>query len=325
MLIFKRPFTDPYLNIAAEEYFVKHSAEDMCMIWVNEPSVIIGKHQNAFAEINYPYVRAENIPLIRRISGGGAVYHDSGNLNFTFIKKTEKTNQVDFSRFTSVIVAFLKSFGLEINVSKRNSLFIGNRKFSGHAEHIFHERVLHHGTILFNTNLEALQNSLNPGINYAGKAMASVRDEVLNIASLLPYNMDINQFSEKLVSWLLSYYPESNTYEMNQDELEAIHQLAETKYKTWQWNYGYSPAYSFSVRIPLLSGTAPAVVKVENGCIVQIDQPSGNNDPQLTEMLQSMKGILHNEDEIRLFVEKNMKTLELARVNSVYYTETFFQ
>ncbi len=325
MLIFKRPFTDPYLNIAAEEYFVKHSSEDMCMIWVNEPSVIIGKHQNAFAEINYPYVRAENIPLIRRISGGGAVYHDSGNLNFTFIKKTEKTNQVDFSRFTSVIVAFFKSFGLEINVSKRNSLFIGNRKFSGHAEHIFHERVLHHGTILFNTNLEALQNSLNPGINYAGKAMASVRDEVLNIASLLPYNMDINQFSEKLVTWLRAYYPESNAYEMNQDELKAIHQLAETKYKTWQWNFGYSPAYSFSVRIPLLSGTSSAAAKVENGRFVQIDQPSGNNDLQLTEILQSMIGLLHNEDEIRLFVEKNIKTLELAGVNSVYYTESFFK
>jgi len=325
MLIFKRPFTDPYLNIAAEEYFVKHSAEDMCMIWVNQPSVIIGKHQNAFAEVNYPYLRAENIPLIRRISGGGAVYHDSGNLNFTFIKKTVKTNQVDFSRFTSVIVAFLKSFGLEINVSKRNSLFIGIRKFSGHAEHIFHERVLHHGTILFNTNLEALQNSLNPGVNYAGKAMASVRDEVLNIASLLPYNMDINQFSEKLVTWLLAYYPESNAYEMNQDEFDAIHQLAETKYKTWQWNFGYSPAYSFSVRIPLLSGTAPVVAKVENGRFVQIDQTSGNNDLQLTEILQSMIGLLHNEDEIRLFVEKNIKTLELAGVNSVYYTESFFK
>ena len=325
MLIFKRPFTDPYLNIAAEEYFVKHSSENMCMIWVNEPSVIIGKHQNAYAEINYPYVRAENIPLIRRISGGGAVYHDNGNLNFTFIKKTEKTNQVDFSRFTSVIVAFLKSFGLEINISKRNSLFIGKRKFSGHAEHIFHERVLHHGTILFNTNLEALQNSLNPGINYDGKAMASVRDEVLNIASLLPDNMDINQFSERLVSWLLAYYPESKGYEMNHDEFEAIHQLAETKYKTWQWNFGYSPAYSFSVRIPLFSGTAPAIAKVENGCFVQIDQPAGNNDVQLTEILQNMIGLQHNEDEIRLFVEKNIKTLELAGVNSVYYTESFFK
>jgi lipoate-protein ligase A len=155
--------------------------------------------------------------------------------------------------------------------------------------------------------------------------MPSVRDEVLNIASLLPYDMDINQFSEKLVTWLLAYYPESNAYEMNQDEFDAIHQLAETKYKTWQWNFGYSPAYSFSVRIPLLSGIAPAVAKVENGRFVQIDQPLGNNDPQLTEILQSMIGLLHNEDEIKLFVEKNIKTLELAGVNSVYYTESFFQ
>jgi len=199
MLIFHRPFTDPHLNIAAEEYFVKKATEDMCMIWINEQSVIIGKHQNAFAEINYPYVRKNQIPIIRRISGGGAVYHDTGNVNFTFIQKTDKANQVDFGRFTSIIVKFIQSLGIDVNTNKRNSLFAGNLKFSGHAEHIFHDTVLHHGTILFNTNLDILQNCLTPEKQYQGKAMASVRSDVGNIAPLLSQNINIHQFTEYLM------------------------------------------------------------------------------------------------------------------------------
>lgn len=324
MLILYRPFTDPYLNIAAEEFFVKQANEDMIMIWINEASVIIGKHQNAFAEINYPFVQKNKIPVIRRISGGGAVYHDTGNVNFTFIKKTDKTNQVDFSRFTSIIVKFIQSIGLEVNVSKRNSLFIGNQKFSGHAEHIFHDRVLHHGTLLFNTDLATLQQSLNPEKEYQGKAMASVRNDVTNIAPLLPESIDIHQFIDRFIFWLSENYPESRTFEIQEEELQAIQQLSESKYKTWNWNFGYSPEYNFKVNIPLKTGSIPIIVKVKNGEFIQVVPPADIIESKLAELLNTMKGILHKEEEIYKFVEKNKYSLELAGVNSVKLSEAFF-
>jgi len=325
MLIFYRPITDPYMNIAAEEYFVKNATDDICMIWINEKSVIIGKHQNAYGEINYPYVSEHQIPVIRRISGGGAVYHDTGNVNFSFIRNTSKTSPVDFNRFTSVMVEFMKSLGLEVNISKRNSLFIGDRKFSGHAEHIFHDRVLHHGTILWNTDLEALQKSLVPSKAFNTKAMGSVRSEVCNLAPLLPYYTGIQQFTENLVNWLLAYYTGSKLYELQGNDLEAISTLAETKYKTWQWNFGYSPAYSFIVYIPLREGSEPAIIKVENGKIVGIEPTDESPGLNIAAKLQHMPGVFHREEDIDRFVKNNRQALELDGINTVNFTEAFFR
>jgi len=325
MLIFYRSLTDPYFNIAAEEYFVKHATEDLCMIWSNERSVIIGKHQNAFAEINYPFVRTNSIPVIRRISGGGAVYHDKGNINFTFIKKTNKTNQVDFEQFTSVIKKFMQSFGIEVNINKRNSLFIGDKKFSGHAEHIFHDKVLHHGTLLFNTDLDMLQKCLSNVKEYEGKAMASVRSDVGNIAPLLSKHTGIHTFIENLIEWLKNFYTGSKSYELQPFETAAIQHLAGTKYKSWEWNFGYSPAYTFGVQIPIHTGFLPVNINVKNGKFVQIDLPSdGFTNPQ-AQVLNSLKGILHKEEEIDAFVKNNLHNLELAGINIVYFTEAFFQ
>ena len=325
MLIFYRPFTDPYLNIAAEEYFVKNATDDICMIWINEESVIIGKHQNAYGEINYPYVSQNNIPVVRRISGGGAVYHDTGNVNFSFICKTSKTNTVDFNRFTSVVVEFMQNLGLTVNINKRNSLFIGEQKFSGHAEHIFHDRVLHHGTILWNTDLTALENSLMPSKSYSSKAMESVRSEVCNLAPLLPGYPGIQQFTESLVNWLLAFYRGSTMYKLQENDLEAISALAETKYKTWQWNFGYSPAYSFSVQLPLRQGSAAVIVKVENGIIVGIETENELHRQPLAAMFQTMIGLTHREEDIDRFVKNNLDALELDGLNTVNFTKAFFR
>jgi len=323
MLITFRPYSDPYINIAAEEYFVKHSTDDMCMIWINDRSVIIGKHQNAYAEINYPFLKANNIPVIRRISGGGAVYHDRGNVNFSFITKTGNGSQVDFGRFTSIIVKFMQSLGLEVNISKRNSLFVGNLKFSGHAEHIFHNRVLHHGTILFSTDLKILQEAITPIREYQSKAMPSVRSDVGNVAPLLPYTIDIHGFVELFISWLLRFYEGSVLYEAKPNEHEAIRNLADTKYKIWEWNFGYSPAYTFTVYLQTFTALTPIICKVENGKFVQIDvvQPESQALPLL---LSNLKGIFHKEEEIDNFVQKNKQELEQSGINTVSFSEQFF-
>lgn len=324
MLLLYRHFTNPYQNIAAEEYYVKNTTEDLCMVWRNEPSVIIGKHQNAFAEINYPYIIDQKIPVIRRISGGGAVYHDLGNLNFTFVKKTDKANQVDFSRFTNVIIEFMQSLGIEANANYRNSLFIGDLKFSGHAEHLFHDRVLHHGTLLFNSDLERLNACLNPISKYKGKAMPSVRSNVGNIAPLLSNSIDIQTFITIFMDWLRAYYRGSVSFPIRPDELEAIKNLAESKYKSWDWNFGYSPSYSFNMDIQAVKGIISIIVKIENGKILNIESPSKRLSNSLSNLLSNMKGLYHRQEEIDRFVQNNTEYFELEGINIVNFTDSFF-
>ncbi len=324
MLIFFRKSTDPYFNIAAEEYFVKHFTEDICMVWLNRKSVIIGKHQNAFAEINYPFVRTQNIPIIRRISGGGAVYHDLGNLNFTFIKKTNKDNPVDFGQFTSIIVGYLHSLGIDVNVNKRNSIFIGDDKISGHAEHIFHDKVLHHGTLLFDSDLDMLGESLKPHKKYEGKAMPSVKSNVCNIRPFLSEDSDIQCFTNKFVNWLHVNYSSSGFYQLKQSDQNAINRLVVEKYKTWEWNFGYSPAYSFEATIQIFDGFLPITVKVENGKISQVKYPSETETKQIVDAVANLAGINHKEEDIAKFAEINSRELELAGIKIVSFTQAFF-
>lgn len=324
MLILKRPFTDPYLNIAAEEYFVHQKKENICMLWTNEKSVIIGKHQNAYAEINYLYLKANKIPVIRRISGGGAVYHDPGNINFTFIQNADKNNLVDFGKFTHIIKLFMQSIGIDINISKRNSLFIGNKKFSGHAEHVFHDRVLHHGTILFNTDLVALGECLKQKKEYSGKAMTSVRSDVCNIAPLLPHYVDIHVFINQLTDWLKDYFEGSKSYELDTDDLHEISKLAGSKYKTWAWNFGYSPKYQFNAIIPTVNGTFLVLIFVENGKFKSIELQSETKNSGLRSILQTMIGVLHEEDEIDKFAEINKSDFKIVGIKTEGFGELFF-
>jgi lipoate---protein ligase len=324
MLIMYRTFTDPYFNIAAEEYFIKHVTEDICMVWVNKQSVIIGKHQNAFAEINYPFIRESNIPVIRRVSGGGAVYHDTGNINFSFIRKTNKENPVNFKEFTEVIINFMQSIGIKVTTNKRNSLFVNELKFSGHAEHIFHDKVLHHGTILFDTDLTTLKNSLTAVKNFQSKALPSVSSSVGNIAPLLSEKIDIQQFTEKLLHFLINYYPHSARAYLTEDNIQSINKLADEKYRTWQWNFGYSPSYSFKVEFNSTVQKIIFFAKVENGHFVKIDFQDSCVKPEIENIILTLIGKLHNENDINLFIKNNREVLEHAGVNTVIFRNAFF-
>jgi len=324
MLICYRQSTDPFLNIAAEEYFVHQATEDMCMIWLNEKSVIIGKHQNAYAEINYPFVKKSNIPVIRRISGGGAVYHDLGNINLTFIQQVGKSDPVDFGHFTTIFVKMLQSIGIEATVGNRNSLFIAGSKISGHAEHIFHGKVLHHGTILFNADLDTLANCLTSGKNFQSKSLPSVRSPVINLVTFLPKGTDVHHFINEMLSWFLKYFPASRLFSLSGDDVEAIQHLAEIKYKTWKWNFGYSPSYSFPADIQSFTGITSINVHVGNGEISQIEILKETGDQLLLSLLYNLKGVLHKEEEIEEFFVHNKIKLELAGVSGVNFMDAFF-
>lgn len=316
MLVCHRTSTNPYFNIAAEEYFIKNSKDDMCMFWINEPSVILGKHQSAYSEINYPYIRQNNIPVIRRISGGGAVYHDKGNINFSFIQRISSENKIDFNRFTSLIIRMLNEFGMDVHLGKRNSIFAGEKKLSGHAEHLFKDKVLHHGTILFDTNLEALRTSLTPVKKYTTKALESVRSEVTNIKPLIQNAINENQFIEMLLNWMINHYPKSENYTLSDEESTAIDELVNRKYNTWEWNYGYSPAYSFEIHL----NNETVILQAKNAIISEINSDSD----QLLHYFQSLIDKPHREQEIRLFAESISKFLEKKRIDIEEFICSFF-
>ena len=220
MLLIQRHQTNPYFNIAAEEYVLKHFSEDVFMLWQNEPSVIIGKHQNTLAEINHQYIEQNNIPVVRRISGGGAVFHDLGNLNFTFIKTIHGEDLVDFKRFIDPIISVLKELGIDARQEGHNDIRINGLKCSGNAEHVFKNRVLHHGTILFSSDLETLGIALHSDEDrFTGRAVKSRRSPVTNIISHLPVKISLNEFIEKIYKHLFSKDQNSGYYNLTESDI----------------------------------------------------------------------------------------------------------
>ena len=268
MLLINRKQSDPFFNIAAEEYFLKNFDDEFVMIWQNNPSVVIGKHQNTFAEINTSYLDEKNIPVIRRISGGGTVFHDDGNLNYSVITKSEKREQlVDFISFTTPIIEFLKSFELKAEFSGKNNLTINGKKFSGNSAHVHKKRVLHHGTLLFNSNLNVLEKAITPDdYKITDKAVKSVRAEVTNLSTLIKDSITITDFQNKFLSFIRSYYNITEEYELTEEDINNINKLVDTKYSKWEWNYGYSPSFTINNKIEKVS----IVMEVEKGIIKTI-------------------------------------------------------
>lgn len=301
MYFLHRSHTDPHFNLAAEEYLLRHGPGDMFMLWRNEPCVVIGKHQNAFAEINYRYCRDHGIPVIRRISGGGAVYHDTGNLNFSFIQTVGNQNLVDFSRFLAPMMDSLGQLGLIVSTGKRNDLFLEGMKFSGNAEHVFRNKVLHHGTLLFETNLEILNHALTPAANkFSGKAVRSIRSTVTNIKPYMESIKSMEEFAEKLTATFSESIRELQPYQLSSEDIRLIGQLANDKYRTWKWNFGYSPEYDLLAGFESAFGNVKMEFKVKNGLISAIE-PVTNCLPDaiLRELCELLIGKKLEEQEIR--------------------------
>lgn len=268
MLIVDRPQTDPYFNLAAEEYLLRNLEEDCFMLWVNEPSVVIGKHQNAFAEIDATFIEQENIPVIRRISGGGTVFHDPGNLNFSFIRHGDREGLVDFRRFTQPIIDFLNSLGIAAHFAGKNDIRVGDLKVSGNAEHVFRNKVLHHGTLLFDSKLGSLNSAIRGKEKlYQDKAVKSVRSTVANISGFLESAKSMESFKSELLMFVEGKLHPCKRRSLDSFEINAIEELVSTRYKTWDWNFGYSPNFVFSKSITLLGQSSDVNLEVRQGKI----------------------------------------------------------
>lgn len=310
MLVICLEQTDAGFCLACEEYLLKTRSEDIFMLWQSQSTVVVGKHQNALAEINYRYLREQEIQLARRISGGGTVFHDAGNINFTYIKNVSGPGEISFRRFVEPIVAALGEWGVYAEISGRNDLLVNGFKISGNAEHVFKNRVLHHGTLLYNAHLENLSEAIKviPG-KYHGKAVASNRSKVANIASFLTDPPPIGAFRDHLINFHLKRTGEQNIYHLTSDEVSAITQLTADKFHTVAWQLGYSPSYSFTNRFEENGQRMEIFLEVAKGTIVSSKLTGDLYPPGVMNYLrENSVGIFHSYEAVEaLFREAGIK------------------
>lgn len=260
--------TDPAFNLAAEEYVLKNFTDEVFMLWRNANAIIVGKHQNTLSEINSEYVNEKKIKVIRRLSGGGAVFHDLGNLNFTFIMNGEGEKLIDFRKYTLPILEVMQKLDIPARFEGRNDLTIDGRKFSGNAEHIHRNRVLHHGTLLFSSLMSDLTQALNAKPEkFQDKSVKSVRSRVTNISEHLKQPLDVMGFASLIMEHIMEMYPDAKDYSYTDSDITAINNLKEEKYDTWEWNYGYSPVYNYMQSLKTNGGTVEVSMDVDRGII----------------------------------------------------------
>lgn len=271
MILINSKETNPYFNIAMEEYLLKNSNDDCFILWRNEPAVILGINQNAFSEINLDYIKDNNIPVVRRLTGGGAVFHDLGNVNFTFISSKNRDDFNNFIKFTTPIISYLNTIGVKAEFSGRNDLVIEGRKFSGNAQCSFNHKVMHHGTLLFSSEITNLSNALKPSsLKLESHGVKSVKSRVTNISEHLKSPMTVESFKDDLFRFAVDEFPNSKVYDFNSRDISSIDELAKEKYSTWDWNFGKSPQYQLKNSINYSGGNVEFYFNVKKGIITQI-------------------------------------------------------
>ena len=264
--------TDPYINLAIEEYVLQNFGEQdtYLLFYINEPSIIIGKNQNSVEEINRKYVDENNIKVVRRLSGGGAVYHDLGNLNFSFITKDDGDSFHNFARFTEPVVRALNKMNVPAELIGRNDLLIDGRKFSGNAQFSTKGRMFSHGTLMFDSEIEHVVEALNVSEEkIKSKGIKSIRSRVANISEFLDEPISMEEFKETILMYIFDVKKVEDvpTYELSEEDWDNIYKLSEERYQQWDWNYGKSPAYNVQMSHKFPSGLLDVRLDVKKGVI----------------------------------------------------------
>jgi len=290
---------DAYYNLAAEEYIFTSLDRDQeyLLLWQNQNAVVVGKHQNTIEEINTAYVKEHGVQVARRLSGGGAVYHDLGNLNYSFIVNAPK-GRYNFREMSQPVADTLIRLGVNVEFSGRNDLVIDGKKISGSAQFIRRGRILHHGTLLFHSDLDQISRVLTvKDDKIASKGVKSVRSRVTNICEYLP-GITVHAFQSQLEKTLLGR--NLSMYEFSEADMAAISTLRDSKYATWEWNYGYSPAYDIKKDRHLANGGLSIYMKVQKG-IIQTITIRGDffGDGDLEEIEQSLQNVNLSEEHVR--------------------------
>ncbi|WML37051.1 lipoate--protein ligase [Clostridium sp. OS1-26] len=294
MIFIKNENTNPYINHAIEEYVLKNFNEDCFMLWRNDPCILIGKHQNTLSEINIDYVNNHKLPVVRRVTGGGAIFNDLGNLNFTFISNNGKNQFADFKKFTYPIIQALKKLSINAELSGRNDLTIDGKKFSGNAQYSYKNKILHHGSILFSADMSNLVQALKvKDIKFQDKAVKSVGSRVANIKEHLKKDMSVIEFKNFIIESVMNDQKNARLHEFTEEEWNEIQKISDEKYATWQWNYGNSPQFNYSNEKKFKGGIVQVNINVHKGLIKDIkiygDFFSEKEINELEELLKDVK------------------------------------
>ena len=264
--------TDPYFNLALEEYVFDKLPKDESyfMLWQNANTIVIGKYQNAMQEINQKVVDERGIKVARRLSGGGAVYHDMGNLNFTFIVDQKDVDGLNFKIFVVPIVETLKGFGVEAEFTGRNDIVIGGRKISGNSQYIKRNRVMHHGCIMLDSDLEKVVDALKVReAKFKSKSVKSVRSRVTTINDNAPVKISMDEFKSALKEHILGDET-VEPYQLTEEDLREINRLREEKYATWDWNYGRASRFEVTMEEKFDAGLVTVHMTAKDGRIIDI-------------------------------------------------------
>ncbi|MGO4900048.1 lipoate--protein ligase LplJ [Bacillus sp. GM2] len=270
LFIDNQNITDPRINLAIEEYCLKHldPEETYLLFYINQPSIIIGKNQNTIEEINTKYVDENGIIVVRRLSGGGAVYHDLGNLNFSFITKDDGNSFHNFKKFTEPVVAALQRLGVDAELSGRNDLMANGRKISGNAQFSTKGRMFSHGTLLFDSEIEHVVSALKVKKDkIESKGIKSIRSRVANISEFLDQKMTTVEFRSMLLRYIFDTEGEIPEYKLTEKDWKIINQISKERYQNWDWNYGKSPKFNLQHSKRFQAGSVDIRLEVQKGVI----------------------------------------------------------
>ena len=310
---------DTAFNIALEEYCFKQlkDEDEIFLLWINEPSIIVGKYQNTIEEINTEYTREKGIHVIRRISGGGAVYHDLNNLNYTIISNRDKGQEgFNFKEFSKPIIETLAELGVKAEFTGRNDLEIDGQKFCGNAQAYIKDRVMHHGCLLFNVDFSALGNALKVSKDkIESKGVKSVRSRVTNILPHLKTPITVEEFGDKIMEYMKKQYPDMKEYVFSKEEMDYIAKRAEVK-RSWEWNYGESPEFNITRGKRFKNGKIQIFATVENSRIKNIkfygDFFGKNED--LSEIENLLKNVKYTVEDVK----KKLESIDIGEYFSKF-------
>jgi lipoate---protein ligase len=325
LFIDNKGITNPHINLAIEEYALKNLDinETFLLFYINEPSIIIGKNQNTIEEINTEYVENNGIHVVRRLSGGGAVYHDLGNLNFSFITKDDGNSFHNYKKFTEPVIEALKSLGVNAQLSGRNDIEVEGRKISGNAQFSTKGRMFSHGTLMLDSEIENVVSALKvKKEKIESKGIKSIRSRVANISEFLERKVTMEEFRELLLAHIFGGLDKVEEYVLTEEDWNNIHALSKERYQTWDWNYGKSPKFNLqhSHRFPI--GTIDVRLEVNKGIIENCKIYGdffGVGD------VKEIENLLHNLKYERGEIESAIKDVDIKHYFGNITKEDFIQ
>ncbi|HGA4081380.1 TPA: lipoate--protein ligase [Streptococcus agalactiae] len=264
---------DPAYNVALEAYAFKKltDIDEIFILWINEPAIIIGRHQNTIQEINKEFIDKNGIHVVRRLSGGGAVYHDLNNLNYTIISNNTQEGAFDFQTFSKPVIDTLAKLGVKAEFTGRNDLEINGQKFAGNAQAYYKGRMMHHGCLLFDVDMSVLGQALKVSKDkIESKGIKSVRARVTNIVDHLSDKITVQEFSDAILAQMKEEYPEMDEYVLSDAELSEIQAMRDNQFATWDWTYGKAPEYTIERGVRYPAGKITTYANVENSTIKSV-------------------------------------------------------